>query len=327
MKKFLFHLKNHFVPHRGNDHKPHFLRHESMYMLFLFVFVIETVFLVQTFIVFNKTNLLATVLPGVLTTLTNEDRTTNGVSMLVESKLLNKAAEMKAKDMALRGYFAHNAPDGKTPWYWLEQVGYKYSYAGENLAVNFFESKDVAQAWMNSPTHRANMVKKEFKEIGIGVAGGIYEGKDTIFVVQFFGTPAYASVTKAPIVKKNLVKISEVKVNTPAEMKVLGEETSVAISGDNVASISSFKMFINKVLTSPREYSMYIFLAIILLILIALLLVLFIKTEIKHPAIILRGFGMITIIVFLTYLNLYTFNTNTEVPASGIGANVISAFQ
>src|SRR6185369_17183845 len=182
-------LKKYFVPHRENEYKPHLLRHEAMMFFLTLVILVEVGFLAQIFIVFDKTNFLASVLPGVLTNLTNEERSQNDAAPLTVNPLLSKAAEMKAQDMAARGYFAHTSPDGKTPWYWLDQVGYYYSSAGENLAVNFFESSDVATAWMNSPTHRANIVKKEYKEIGIGVATGMYKGQSTVFVAQFFGTP------------------------------------------------------------------------------------------------------------------------------------------
>jgi hypothetical protein len=75
-------------------------------------------------------------------------------------------------------------------------VGYKFLYAGENLAVNFTESRDVDQAWMDSPTHRANLLNVNFREIGMAVMEGAYKGNDTIFVVQMFGTPALAKESK-----------------------------------------------------------------------------------------------------------------------------------
>ncbi len=136
-------LKKYFVPHKTNDFKPHFLRHESFLFIALLVIILEVGFLAQVFLVFDKTKFLASVLPGVLESITNDERTLNNVPPLSTNKLLEKAAQLKAEDMANRGYFAHNSPDGKTPWYWLEQVGYKYTHAGENLAVNFFESEDV----------------------------------------------------------------------------------------------------------------------------------------------------------------------------------------
>ena len=65
---------------------------------------------------------------------------------------------MKADDMAKRGYFSHTTPDGKNPWYWLNLAGYKYSYAGENLAVNFIDSKDVNQALASELQYQSKLV-------------------------------------------------------------------------------------------------------------------------------------------------------------------------
>ncbi len=127
---------------------------------------------------------------SVLVNLTNRDRTNSKVPELKINPLLEKAAELKANDMATKGYFAHNTPDGKTPWYWLEQAGYQYLYAGENLAVNFLDSEEVQNAWMNSPTHKSNIINPKFTEIGIATSTGFYKGREAIFVVQMFGAPA-----------------------------------------------------------------------------------------------------------------------------------------
>lgn len=107
----------------------------------------------------------------------------------MSNDLLSAAAQLKANDMAAKGYFAHVSPDGKTPWYWIDKVGYSYDYAGENLAVNFIDSADVSNAWMASPTHRANILNPVFKEVGTATAVGTYKGRNAIFVVQLFGTP------------------------------------------------------------------------------------------------------------------------------------------
>lgn len=222
MNKFWKKLRNHLVPHKDNGHAPHLLRHNSITFLFLVVIILELGLLVQVYFVFNKTNFLAAVLPGVLTSLTNDQRVANNVGLLTENNLLKQAAQLKADDMASRGYFSHNTPDGKTPWYFLNQVNYKYKLAGENLAVNFFESDEVARAWMASPSHRANIVKKDYTEIGIAVASGIYEGRSAVFVVQFFGTPQ----TQNNVVATN----SNTNTTTPVPAtndQVLGEETVV----------------------------------------------------------------------------------------------------
>ena len=80
---------------------------------------------------------LSAIYASVLVTLTNQNRVNSNVPELKVSPILEKAAQMKADDMATRSYFAHNTPEGRTPWYWFEKAGYKYVYAGENLAVNF----------------------------------------------------------------------------------------------------------------------------------------------------------------------------------------------
>jgi len=101
-------------------------------------------FLLPTLSHLNTTGgMTAEVISAVLADLTNGERQTQNLPILTVSPLLNEAAEMKATDMATKGYFAHTSPEGKTPWYWLEQAGYNYQYAGENLAINFSDSKDV----------------------------------------------------------------------------------------------------------------------------------------------------------------------------------------
>ncbi len=360
MRKLQRWLKKYFIPHGGNNYKPHFLRHESMLLVFLVVIVVELAFIVQVFIVFDKTNFLASVLPGVLTTLTNEERAQNNAAPLTQNDLLIKAAQLKANDMATRGYFAHTSPDGKTPWYWLEQVGYDYSSAGENLAVNFFESKDVADAWMNSPSHRENIVKKNYTEIGIGVASGVYEGNNTVFVAQFFGTPiAFASPInpptspveklpaqtgvksttipapvkpKVPVVKPKLppsttpVVTQRTTTVNPTAVKILGEETSPAVATNvSTTALSNIQLFVQKVLTSPHKYMTYVYGGILSLIILALLLVLFIKSEMAHPLIVARGVTVAAIILFLLFINIRVLHQPvTKVPTDALSASVIA---
>ena len=133
---------------------------------------------------------LSAIYASALVTLANRDRAAQNVSELTVNPLLEKAAQMKADDMAAKSYFAHNTPEGLTPWYWMEQAGYKYTFAGENLAVNFNDSEAVETAWKNSPTHWYNIINPRFTEIGIATSTGIYKGRTAIFVVQMFGSPA-----------------------------------------------------------------------------------------------------------------------------------------
>ena len=122
----------------------------------------------------------------------NDDRARAGTDSLFEDALLDKAAQAKADDMAERGYFSHLDPSGNAPWYWFKKLGYYYWGAGENLAINFSDAQSLESAWMQSPTHRANIMQKSYSRVGVGIAQGTYQGKPATFIVQFFANPYIA---------------------------------------------------------------------------------------------------------------------------------------
>lgn len=346
MRKITNKLKDHFVPHKGNNHEPHFLRHEIMTLLLYLIIIVELVFLAQVFFIFKKDSFLATVLPGVLTNLTNQARLENGVLPLTENQLLKQAAQMKANDMAKKGYFAHTSPEGITPWYWLVKAKYKYSYAGENLAVNFFESEEVAKAWMASPTHRANIVRKEFTEIGIATASGVYQGHDAVFVVQFFGKPIASNPkpiltdtsttnNQTETTKTNLAQ-TENKLNILGEEIALEQDANVPEPSSTIISetvsenpnntiveesslveqkdpVQANKNSILKILASPRKTTSYIF-YIILAFVFAVFVVFLFKSEKRHPEIIWRSTALMFVILTLLVLNLKTLHIDTVLP-------------
>jgi hypothetical protein len=140
--------------------------------------------------------LVSTVLPATVVQLTNAERADLGESTLRRSAVLDEAARLKAQHMANNEYFSHYAPDGTSPWYWFDKAGYNYAHAGENLAIHFTDSDEVVDAWMDSPTHRANIVSGKFTEIGVGTAKGTFDGYETVYVVQLFGAPAAPAVVK-----------------------------------------------------------------------------------------------------------------------------------
>ncbi|MES2202804.1 MAG: CAP domain-containing protein [Patescibacteria group bacterium] len=146
----------------------------------------------------------AAVIQSEVIALTNTERVQNNVGVVTENALLDKAAAAKAADMAAKGYFAHVSPDGTVPWHWIVSAGYNYKYAGENLAVRFNDSAEVVNAWMASPTHRANIVKGQYTQIGVGIADGVYQGQPATFVVQYFASPAVSgAVGKTPVKKSS----------------------------------------------------------------------------------------------------------------------------
>ena len=152
----------------------------------------------------------------------NEMRQDDGLPSLAVNQNLKNAAQAKAEDMAALGYFSHNTPDGRTPWQFMEGAGYDFSYAGENLAVDFFDVNTVTEAWMQSEGHRENILNVDFTETGVGVASGMYNGREVLFFVQMFGKR----------VGDNSVAID----NRPSSGQVLGANTASAASFDGEQS-------------------------------------------------------------------------------------------
>ncbi len=131
--------------------------------------------------------------------LTNVEREKANLSPLTYNDKLAAAAQSKAKDMFTDDYWAHYSPAGKTPWDFILGSGYQYEYAGENLAKNFLFSQGVVDAWMASPTHKENILRKEYKEVGFAVMNGMINGEETTLVVQMFGSPYYVSETSSEV--------------------------------------------------------------------------------------------------------------------------------
>ncbi len=179
-----------FIPHEENDYLPDLLQRGAMMLMFMMVMVSFTASNVYALLWQQSPWLVGAVLPAVVISETNKERGDADLPALVRNPILDEAARLKAEHMAKNSYFAHYSPDGVSPWYWFNQVSYRYVHAGENLAVHFTDSDEVVEAWMKSPTHRANIVNTSYREIGVGTAKGKYDGYDTVFVVQLFGTPA-----------------------------------------------------------------------------------------------------------------------------------------
>lgn len=251
---------------------------------------------------------LAAVISAALVDLTNGDRSASSLGGLAWSPLLTAAAQAKAEDMATKEYFAHVSPEGKNSWYWFSQVGYTFLFAGENLAVDFSDSVDVERAWMNSPTHRANILDGHFTEIGIATAQGTFQGRPTTFVVQMFGAPAESSAlakirTTASPSEPTAPALATTKL--PVTTKVAGKAsttTAVATTAPAIAATSPTKLVLGteadsilpahaswwqSLLASPKTWLRYAYYALagIILILLAFVTELeFHKRHLRHVA-------------------------------------------
>lgn len=316
-------LKKYFIPHKNNEHQPHILRKRPVLAILVFILLIEGFFLVQIFLLFPNTSLFSSILPNVLVDLTNSDRQQNSVQPLKINSLLEQAALLKAQDMAQNGYFAHTSPSGITPWYWLQKVGYAYNGAGENLAVNFSDSADIENAWMNSPAHRENILDNRFSEIGIAAAKGLYNGREAIFVVQFFGrpetqasalpapknpaavppkpTPAQEPVPSAtaPLVEPGSMAIQNIQSNQTSSDLVAGALTSSDNTGKAPPQASPWQ----RLLSMPKKLITLIYLVIAGIVLLALALKIFVKIKIQYPRLIFNGVLILFVIISVVYLN------------------------
>jgi uncharacterized protein YkwD len=191
-------LSHFFLPHPETHKKAHLISTWA-----LSVYVILFLLLVS---VLKTANVYKPGVLGVesavsqqeLIRLTNIERQRQGLGAVSEDSRLNAAAMEKAKNMFEENYWAHFSPSGKDPWGFINGAGYKFSYAGENLAKSFYQSDEVVKAWMASKTHRENILNKHYQNIGIAVLEGTLNGEKTTLVVQEFGTPSDIAIAAAP---------------------------------------------------------------------------------------------------------------------------------
>ncbi|MFF4350135.1 CAP domain-containing protein [Streptomyces sp. NPDC001530] len=116
--------------------------------------------------------------------LTNAERTTAGLRPLSVDPLLTTAAQAHSADMVARAFYSHTSPEGSQPWDRAAAAGCTHGSIGENIACGQRSPAEVVRGWMNSPGHRANILKPDFTHIGIGLAGG---GKAGTYWTQLFG--------------------------------------------------------------------------------------------------------------------------------------------
>lgn len=321
-------LKHFLLPHAGNEYTPHILRKISVLAItgiggFLFLLSASNTY------VLHKTDQGALVVASVLVDLTNKDRETNNELALVRNKTLDQAAYLKAQDMVKEGYFAHNSPKGLTPWYWFDKAGYTFVYAGENLAINFSESDAVETAWLNSPLHRANILNGRFTEIGLATIDGEYNGKQTTFVVQMFGTPAFASVdtniektAPKPVVKnstgpsvegesienkKTLVAVE----NTPDFVAVQNTQfdTTKNAPKSSAVAIPQYSTWYERFMFNESHYISILYKILITIVALSLLLMFTIEIKRHHIKHIVYGCVVLCLLAFLygVHSSLYVY--------------------
>lgn len=166
----------------------------------------------------------------------NIERANLGLTPLKLNTALTNSAGLKAQAMLDSDCWSHYCPDGKSPWEFFSEAGYVYVLAGENLGEGFYDVKSIMTAWLNSPTHRANIIKPEYQEIGFGiVAGSFQNNSNNIIVAVHFGTRSeFISNTVSERAISITKPLKGTVVGTP-EIKIEGK----AVGASNVEIINN----------------------------------------------------------------------------------------
>lgn len=192
--RFMLKLKHIFIPHKGNNYHPHLIRKHGLIMVLTAALIGQ---LGYTYVTTGKIGILGRVtdvtVSGLLTQ-TNQARQTDNLTPLKLNTKLSQAAYAKAQDMIANNYWSHTSPTGVQPWKWFSDYGYSYDSAGENLAKNYPTSSDVVNAWLDSPTHRENVLNGKYSDVGFAVVDGQIDGKDTSLVVAMYAQPTVGAV-------------------------------------------------------------------------------------------------------------------------------------
>lgn len=257
MKEFFRHL---FIPRHTNNHRAKAL-HPDALLCYIVLFSLFNLSIKYIHAQFPDVLGFATdIRIEQLLSLTNEKRKEAGLDPLKYNSVLSKAATAKASDMFAHDYWAHVSPSGKTPWDFITASGYQYRLAGENLAKNFSTSQGVMEGWMNSPTHKDNILKPGYHDIGFAIVNGKLNGEDTTLVVQMFGTtdqavsesPSQQEISfSAPATGENAVSLSlpqtfekNVVSHTSTEAVLQAVDTFIVKPVINIPSVTRDAVFL-----------------------------------------------------------------------------------
>lgn len=334
-------IKDFFVPHTGNNYKPHSLQTAAVGGMAILIVLSFAIVNVQSILWVSSEWMISTILPSVIVERTNDERSSGALSSLRRSPVLDRAAQMKAEHMAEMEYFAHYSPSGISPWYWFDEARYTFVHAGENLAIHFSDSGEIVDAWMNSPLHRDNIMNSDFREIGIGTARGMYEGYETVYVVQLFGTPAVVNTTSPLESDVSSADADIVAVDTPTavagasstdtvvagaqihtteidiEEVVTTDDTVSLYSGTLATTTNGVPASIDATLsestppvgiigfaTQPRTILQFVYALVALFVVLALIVSTFIEVRRQHPVQLAYSVGLVVTMALLLHLHL-----------------------
>lgn len=223
MKKIAEKLKLIFVPDKENQFQPLALGEKTLLFYCVGFVVLKIVVLFMIFYL-PATDFFSAINTAALVNLINQAREVNNLEPLNFNDKLSQAAQLKAQDMIVQDYFEHYSPLGVSPWHWFKEAGYEFVWAGENLAMNFFDTKAVFEAWMASPSHRDNILNPNYDDLGVAVLSGELSGAETTVSVLTFGSPKVVKIQSS----QPPVQAATANKETGGERLTEGEKTETA---------------------------------------------------------------------------------------------------
>jgi hypothetical protein len=251
MSKLSRTLHHIFLPHESNNQRAKLL-HPSSLVVIIVLFIGFQSWLGLASSTFPHILGYASVIPPEeVVRLTNEKRASQGLAALSLNSQLSAAAAQKAADMFAKNYWAHVSPSGTQPWFFITESGYSYRFAGENLARDFSDPSAVINAWMDSPTHKENLLNTKYQDIGVAVVDGTLEGRETTLVVQMFGTALSSTAKAAPQIRLPNIAVKAaadeapepvVEEPEPTILPVIAQAENVEIAVTNAPMVSPFSI-------------------------------------------------------------------------------------
>lgn len=218
---------HHFLPSQDDNRRSLFLSPKSLIFYCFLVLIITGLFRILPLLLPNVLGYATNINVSDLLTETNAKRAEFGLPSLKYNSILSSAAKKKAEHMFKHDYWAHVSPDGTEPWDFILGENYDYIYAGENLAKNFSTSDDVVEAWYNSPSHKENLLNKNYTEMGFAIVNGNLNGYDTTLVVQMFGKPRLPVQTADLPEPQPAVEVPPVLVEQQPQVERAPEDVTV----------------------------------------------------------------------------------------------------
>lgn len=317
LKRFLFDsrvlFKNLFIPNQDNDNRPKILRPKSLASYALVAIAVKLVVTGFLFTTYPTPAQLSEIVSANMINLTNQARTEAGLEPLVENEALTRYAQIKGQDMLDHDYFAHNTPDGKRPWEWIERSDYDYVYAGENLAMDFMSAEVVHDAFMKSPSHRRNILNPKYKDIGVAVLKGTIQGRETTLLVKFYGTQRKDLSTLAavsPEQENNTVQDFIPNENVAGAQNEPDPNTTLDVTGspinnEGIIVVSSSTKTSKALVDLVVEYSNIFFIAFLLFMLMSLALNIFINIKVQHSSVILQSVVVVALLLSMVLVKLH----------------------